>query len=264
MNSFESQSFSPSSEPLSPTTNTSSSSQRQQGRPPTTPGTKWVLTEICLLVEAKRLEADRTFHASARERMRTDQQKLDEIVQALARRGFRRTPGQIRSKWDRITAEFKRIFDYHESKPSGEPLYWDMDREQREKFKLPKSYSRDVYDLLMSWFPRQRAVRPQRSNLMDSSSTWLEENEPDAWDSQQWDSATDGYETGNEENIAPQMNAANISAANVFPRVDVNGRRKKTKRYHFEEQFTKVNREFLEAMEADNEKRAEHDKEILN
>jgi hypothetical protein len=60
---------------------------------------------------------------------------------------------------------------------------------------------------------------------MESSSTLQEDQEPNTWGSEQSDSATDGYETDNKENIPPEVNGANVS-----PHVDTNGRKTKKNR----------------------------------
>jgi hypothetical protein len=175
---------------------------------------------MCVLIKAKRLEKEREILASSRERMKIANQRWKEIVGALARHGFTRTIVQVKSKWERLTIDFKKIFDYQRNKSSGQPGYFEMEKEQRLEFHLPTSFSREVYDCLKCWFSNQRAVNPPRSSLMDGSLNAEEEAESQARESQQTDT-TDGNETGNDKNTPPEENGVND-----FSRADRHGRRK--------------------------------------
>jgi hypothetical protein len=114
-----------------------------------------------------------------------------------------------------------------------------------------------LYNLLDCWLPNQRAVNPDRSNLMDSSSIHLEKKNSGARDSKQFES-DDNNDFGNEENIPPAVNGKNVA-----PSSDEHGRRKKTKSDRLDQHFSSANKAMLDAMAIENDMYALHDKAVL-
>jgi hypothetical protein len=249
----------PRSSPASAAPNTRRAARSPLPRPPrngdAAPIVAWSETEICVLIEAKRIERERELHATLKERMKSADRRWEEVAQALSRQGFSRTTAQIKSKWERLIVDFKKKFDYQRNKPSGQPSYFEMDREQHLEFLLPPSFSQEVYNWLECWFPNQRSVNIPRSSLMDSSDdAQEEEGESQGLDSQTY--TTEGNETGNDENTPPDVNGASP--------IYRHGRRKRLKNDHFEESFSSSNKAFVDEMRGESEKRALHDKALLD
>jgi hypothetical protein len=57
-----------------------------------------------------------------------------------------RTPSQIEDKWDRLAADFRKVFDWDKNTPSGKPAYWDMPPDQRKEYRLPPAFSKALFD----------------------------------------------------------------------------------------------------------------------
>jgi hypothetical protein len=220
------------------------SPESNQARPPTsnaqarTPvGSRWTMTELSLLVGAKRGEAERILLAGPRERMKTAAQQWAVVEEEFSKHGRIRSSDQIRSKWEKLTTECKKVFDYQINKPSGQPGYFEMNSEQRKRFLLPKNYDYEIYNLLDCWFPNQRAVNPDRSNLIDSSTMNAEEEDSHAEDTQHSE-PINASDIGNEENIPPPVNSANVTP-------DAHGRRKRTRRERLDEHFSSASKDLL-------------------
>jgi hypothetical protein len=159
-----------------------------------------------LLIGFKRGESEKQLLGGAREKMKTATQRWAEIKEELAKYGMERTPDQIKSKWEKLTLDFKKVFDYQKAKPSGQPGYFEMDSAQRKQFDLPRNFDQKLYNLLDSWYSNQRAVNPDRANLMESSTIHLQEETPNSG-YPQYSEGDDIDVTGNEENVPPVVNA---------------------------------------------------------
>jgi hypothetical protein len=225
--------------------------------PRAAPGSRWTVTHLSLLIGFKRGENEKQLLGGARERNKTAPQRWAEIRADFAKHGMDRTSEQIRSKWEKLIADFKKVFDYQVDKPSGQPGYFEMDSAQRKQFYLPGNFNEELYNLLDCWLPNQRAVNPDRSNLMDSSTIHLEEENSSAGDSQQFE-PDDNNDIGNEENVPPAMNGTNVA-----PSPDEHGRRKKTKSDRLDQHFSSANKTMLDAMAVENDKHDVHDKAVL-
>jgi hypothetical protein len=170
----------------------------------------------------------------------------------FARYGKVRTSNQIRHKWEKLTNEFKKTFDYQTNKPSGQPEYFKMNSMQWKRFYLPLDFDHEVYNLLECWYPNQRAMNPDRSNFMDSSSIHLQEENATAVNTE----PNNSYTTGNEENIAPLVNYQNVNP-------ESHGRKKRTRKDQLDDHFSSASKDLLGAMVAENEQRLIYDQSML-
>jgi hypothetical protein len=226
------------------------------GVPRSSPVTRWGVTEVSMLIGFKRGEKERQLLGGQREKMKTASQRWAQIREDFAKNGVERTSQQVKSKWEKLTTDWKKVYDYQRNKPSGQPGYFEMESDQKKDFNLPAQFDQEIFNLLECWYPEQRAVNPDRANLMDSC-TIHQEGIPDVVNIQHSQS-DDVSESGNEENIPPTENNANVP-----PPPDAQGRRKKTRRDRLDEHFSKANNALLSAMSAENEKRALHDQAVL-
>jgi hypothetical protein len=129
----------------------------------------WNLVELSSLILAKRAEAERTRTARGSDRFETADTKWSKIEQALRRDGFIRRPDSIKKRWERLSAEFKKIYDYDRMLGSGQLSYYALDPSGRAEKRLPKAFPHTHFDLMLSWVPAARAVDPEGINIMDSS-----------------------------------------------------------------------------------------------
>jgi hypothetical protein len=57
-----------------------------------------------------------------------------------------RTPSQVEDKWDRLAADFRKVFDWDKNIPSGKPAYWDMPPNVKKEYRLPPVFSKPLFD----------------------------------------------------------------------------------------------------------------------
>ena len=81
--------------------------------------------------------------------------------------GVYRSAQQCKVKWKKLTGEFKKVLDNETDIPSGRGSYWHMTRNNRKDTKMPPTFHRSLYDALMQWYGRMRAVNP--GNLVPDS-----------------------------------------------------------------------------------------------
>ncbi|GAQ78154.1 hypothetical protein KFL_000080600 [Klebsormidium nitens] len=70
-----------------------------------------------------------------------------------------RTPSQVEDKWDRLAADFRKVFDWDKNTPSGKPAYWDMPPDQKKEYRLPPAFSKQLFDS-MFWLKERASVDP--------------------------------------------------------------------------------------------------------
>jgi hypothetical protein len=102
-----------------------------------------------------RVESERRLHTRHLGRMRTGVRRSDDIAQEMKIQNVDMTGEQCKSKWERLVADFKKVYDYQSDKPSGVPSYFDMTLRGRKRHHLPPSFDEEIYDLLECWLPNQ-------------------------------------------------------------------------------------------------------------
>jgi hypothetical protein len=55
------------------------------------------------------------------------------------------TPSQVEDKWDRLAADFRKVFDWDKNTPSGKPAYWDMPSDLKKEYRLPPAFSKSLF-----------------------------------------------------------------------------------------------------------------------
>jgi hypothetical protein len=68
--------------------------------------------EVTSLILAKQAEAERTMTAKGSDQFERADIKRIKIKQALRRDGFLCRPDSIKKQWERLSAKFKKIYDY--------------------------------------------------------------------------------------------------------------------------------------------------------
>jgi hypothetical protein len=74
-------------------------------------------------------------------------EKFHRIAERLAQLDppVNRTAAQIETKWERLAADFKKVWDWDKSTPSGQPAYWDMPPDMKKDKRLPPTFSRPLF-----------------------------------------------------------------------------------------------------------------------
>jgi hypothetical protein len=110
----------------------------------------WNSVEVTSLILTKRAEAERTRTARGSDRFETADTKWIKIEQALRRDGFPGRPDSIKIRWERHSAEFKKIYDYDKKLGSGQMSYYALDPSGRAEKRLPKAFPHTHFDLMLS------------------------------------------------------------------------------------------------------------------
>lgn len=57
-----------------------------------------------------------------------------------------RTASQIEDKWDRMTGDFKKVYDWDKHPPSGKPTYWEMGPDMKKEHNLPPAFTKVLFE----------------------------------------------------------------------------------------------------------------------
>ncbi|GAQ80929.1 hypothetical protein KFL_000660240 [Klebsormidium nitens] len=70
-----------------------------------------------------------------------------------------RTASQIEDKWDRMTGDFKKVYDWDKHPPSGKPTYWEMGPDTKKEHNLPPAFTKVLFESLL-WMKERASVEP--------------------------------------------------------------------------------------------------------
>lgn len=120
--------------------------------------TNWSLHECIILQDAKRRDHDRQANGGASKRRGVCRWTL--IEDMVWDEGVYRSAQQCKVKWEKLTGEFRKVLDYEKNIPPGRDSYWHITSVDRKDAKLPPNFHKSLYDALMQWYGRSRAVNP--------------------------------------------------------------------------------------------------------
>jgi hypothetical protein len=110
----------------------------------------WSAYKADKLVSRMKIHEERLKDRSTGIKYRTmsSNEKSERIKEALAKenRPILRTASQIADKWERMTTEFKKVYDWDKHPPSGKPDYWNMPPEMRKDQKMPRIFPKTLFD----------------------------------------------------------------------------------------------------------------------
>jgi hypothetical protein len=193
----------------------------------------WTSVKVRALISIKRAERERTMETSTRERFRTSATIWQDVEDALSRMGFQREGKKCKKKWEVLMTDFRKVFDHDRLLGSGIVSYYMMTEGERATKRLPKHFSKEYFDLMVSWVPDARAVDPTGLNIMDSGA--LPESE------------------SAEGDIQAQTNVVDLSEdENYF---HTQSKKRKTRRQVLDHEFKKNTEKFILYLETESQRR---------
>ncbi|CAM6097005.1 unnamed protein product [Calypogeia fissa] len=118
----------------------------------------WTLAELQVLQTAKREDQDKQLKAESKEKHKSAAERWQWIEDYCWDHGVERSAQQCRDRWERMSADFKKVGDFEKHVPRGGISYWQMTIEDRKNKKLPSNFQQEVFHSLGEWFVRSRAV----------------------------------------------------------------------------------------------------------
>ncbi|KAL3699298.1 hypothetical protein R1sor_017320 [Riccia sorocarpa] len=117
----------------------------------------WDHQAILFLIEAKRLEWEE-FEATTGRRgvMITALEKWRKVQERLASNGVVADVSQIRSKWERLAADCKKVGDWN--KQSGNEHYSSLSAQDRRDNKLPPNFNEELFETMDVSMHRRHSV----------------------------------------------------------------------------------------------------------
>ncbi|KAL3685152.1 hypothetical protein R1sor_003174 [Riccia sorocarpa] len=90
--------------------------------------------------------------------MITAAEKWKKTQDQLASNGVFADVSQIRSKWERLTSDFKKVGDHN--KQSGNEPYSSLTAKERRDNHLPANFPEDIFDAIDMWMHRRHSLTP--------------------------------------------------------------------------------------------------------
>ncbi|KAL2653448.1 hypothetical protein R1flu_021576 [Riccia fluitans] len=183
----------------------------------------WTLAELQMLQTAKREDQERQLKVDPKEKHKSAAERWQWIEDYCWEQRVERSAQQCRDRWERMSADFKKVGDLEKQVPRGGISYWQMSIDERKNKKLPSNFPQEIFHALGEWFVRSREVDPndividtslpfplQMNNIAcvnvvsqgENSSSEEAENDP-----------PDGPITGKKRKLPPSLNAEGIAAA---------------------------------------------------
>ncbi|KAL3701475.1 hypothetical protein R1sor_019497 [Riccia sorocarpa] len=129
----------------------------QHGKVRTTTVFTWDHQAILFLIDAKQLEWEEFENTAGRRGvMITAAEKWKRIQDRLASNGVFANVSQIRSKWERLAFDFKKVGDHN--KQSGNEPYSSLTAKERRDNRLPANFPKDLFDVIDMWMHRRHSV----------------------------------------------------------------------------------------------------------
>ncbi|KAL3680885.1 hypothetical protein R1sor_023841 [Riccia sorocarpa] len=120
---------------------------------------QWDQQSTIALIELKKDEWEAFESMSSRRgQVVSSDVKWQKIKEGLLARGIDAEASQIRSKWDRLYGEFKRVRDWN--KVSRNEAYWACYAKTKKNEQLPSNFNEEIYDLLSEFTRRRPGVNP--------------------------------------------------------------------------------------------------------
>ncbi|CAM6095614.1 unnamed protein product [Calypogeia fissa] len=116
--------------------------------------TNWTVGECLVLQEAKREDYERQTTGGAKEKHRTAAERwlaVEDFCWALK---VHRSGQQCKDRWEKMSTDFKKVFDYERHATTGQTSFWQMTLEEKKAKRLPSTFFLEVYKGLAQWFGR--------------------------------------------------------------------------------------------------------------
>ncbi|BBM97103.1 protein MpTRIHELIX25 [Marchantia polymorpha subsp. ruderalis] len=181
----------------------------------------WTLTELQVLQTAKREDQEKQLKADPKEKHKSAAERWQWIEDYCWDQRVERSAQQCRDRWERMSADFKKVGDFEKQVPRGGTSYWQMTIDDRKTKKLPSNFQQEIFHALGEWFVRSRAVDPNDIVIDTSVPSPLQVNNAcvnlvsngDNSSSEEGESdPQDGPTTCKKRKLPPGVNAEGIAA----------------------------------------------------
>lgn len=120
--------------------------------------TNWTVEECLVLQEAKREDYERQTNGGAKEKHRTAAERWLAVEDFCWAHKVHRSGQQCKDRWEKMSTDFKKVFDYERHTTTGQTSFWQMTLEEKKAKRLPSTFFLEVYKGLAQWFGRGGGV----------------------------------------------------------------------------------------------------------
>ncbi|KAL2636238.1 hypothetical protein R1flu_007717 [Riccia fluitans] len=120
--------------------------------------TNWTLAESLVLQAAKRDNLERQYSRGQKEKQMSAAERWQAVEEYCWANGVHRSGQQCRDRWDKLSADFKKISDYERENVIGQKSYWLMSPEEKKVKRLPSVFWEEVFAAMNEWFGRNRNI----------------------------------------------------------------------------------------------------------
>ncbi|CAM6115359.1 unnamed protein product [Calypogeia fissa] len=142
----------------------------------------WSPQELKKLILAKKQEWEHaTSGTPLQKKMASGKEKWKIIAENLVNEGMKnpvRDHSSCKKKWEKVTGEFKKVYDYERMVCNAEESYYAMSASERRRKNLPSNFSEEVYEMIVDWLPSRHEVDPSSLHVIDSSTRGLDDEAP--------------------------------------------------------------------------------------
>lgn len=126
--------------------------------------TNWTVGECMVLQAGKREDYERQTNGGAKEKHRTAAERWQGVEDFCWAHNVHRSGQQCKDRWEKMSADFKKIYDYERHPASNQTRYWQMTLEEKKVKRLPNTFFQEVYNGLSQWFTRGRGADQGNGN----------------------------------------------------------------------------------------------------
>ncbi|KAG6547895.1 hypothetical protein Mapa_010715 [Marchantia paleacea] len=162
--------------------------------------TNWTLPESLVLQAAKREDLERQYNSGPKEKHMSATERWQAVEEYCWSRGVYRSGQQCRDRWDKLSADFKKISDYEKQNVIGQKSYWLMTPEEKKAKRLPSTFWEKLFSSMSEWFGKSRNI-DLRVVIHDSS-------QPPRQDGDEGFFGTDEDEDGSDPESAPVLDSS--------------------------------------------------------
>jgi hypothetical protein len=142
----------------------------------------WSPQELKKLILAKKQEWEHaTCGTPLQKKMASGKEKWKIIAENLVSEGMKnpvRDHSSCKKKWEKVTGEFKKVYDYERTVCNADESYYAMSVTERRRKNLPSNFSEEVYDMIVEWLPSRHEVDHSALHVIDSSTRSLDDEAP--------------------------------------------------------------------------------------
>jgi hypothetical protein len=133
---------------------------------------EWTIQELLILIAAKRKEWDEVITGtSTQAKMKGRNHKWQTIAKYVKEMGVTdpiRDSTSCKKRWEKLQSDWKKIYDWEKTTPSGNPSWFDMEKDERREAQLPLSFQEELYEPIREWLPSREEVDPKEAVIMDA------------------------------------------------------------------------------------------------